>query len=552
MKKTLSHSKTEKILLALMLVTFAVSCVVTGLSLRVILDSDAASEIVYAHHLHETGQFMAGDWYYSTGLRVLGSQTVFAPLFALTDSWHTVHAAGAVILQAVMLSGFLYLCFSAGLSRAAAYLGGSLLILPTAVAYGRVVLYHSYYITNLTCTFFLTGLFLRILYGSDTLKRGRKALRLTALTVLSVLCGVNSIRQAGVTHAPLLLALCAVLAPFLGRKKRLTVKDLRPFGLLTLSAAAFLAGYLLHLYLRQFYQFRDYSVSQVGWNTDRVPELIFGILHYFGLRRSVPMISAYGIVSVMGVFAGFAAVVMGCLSVRDSLRSGSVDGVCEKDIPLRIVKAMFAAGLVVILMEVVLINKVSHPVLYVLSYVVWALPLIADSLFRKDSGRIMKLAAGLTAAVMAVSGVLNMMYFVSPRSYPQPHEGLANQDNVMVPNLEPLIALLEEEGGYDMGYATFHFGNIVTEMTDGALPMIGINVGKDGSVSYYDWLSIMGYREKAPQKAFIIIRSASVKAFEKGEVYSRCEKLYTAPDESFTAYRLTEPGYLFETLGETP
>ena len=103
-----------------------------------------------------------------------------------------------------------------------------------------------------------------------------------------------------------------------------------------------------------------------------------------------------------------------------------------------------------------------------------------------------------------------------------------------------------------MGYATFRYGNIVTEMTNGALPVINITVAKDGSVAYYDWMSLMSYREKAPRKAFIILQSTSVKAFEKGEVYSRCEKLYTAPDESFTAYRLTEPGYLFETLGETP
>ena len=68
MKKTLSHSKTEKILLALMLVTFAVSCVVTSLSLRVILDSDVSGEMVYSHHLQQTGQFLADDWYYSTSL----------------------------------------------------------------------------------------------------------------------------------------------------------------------------------------------------------------------------------------------------------------------------------------------------------------------------------------------------------------------------------------------------------------------------------------------------------------------------------------------------
>ena len=359
-------------------------------------------------------------------------------------------------------------------------------------------------------------------------------------------------RQIGITHAPLLLSVCAALMPVLGAEKRLKARDFHPFALLILSAFVFLAGYAVNTYLSRFYQFRDYTVSQVTWNTDRLPELVFGILHYFGLRRSVPMMSAYGIVSLMGVFAGMAAIVMGCRTVRDCVAAGPEDVELRNSIPGRIIRAMFPAGLIVILLEVILIDKVSHPTLYVLSFVVWAVPLIADALFRENGGKIMKLAAALTALVMVISGALNMMYFVDPQAHPQPHEGLANQNNAMVPELEPLIALLEEEGGYDMGYATFHYGNIVTEMTDGALPMISITVAKDGSVSYYDWLTNMSYRDKAPQKAFVILQSTYVKNFEKGEVYSRCERLYHAPDGSFMAYKLLEPGYLYETLAASP
>ena len=552
MIRSRSYPAAEKVLLILMLLTFAVSCVITGASLRVILDSDASGDLVYAHHLQETGQFLSHDWYYATGLKVLSTQLVFAPLFALTDSWHTVHAVGAVILQAVLLAGFLYLCGAAGIRRAAAYLGGAVLLLPTSVAYGRIVLYHSYYIINTACSFFLTGLFLKLLWSTDAGRQGRKILRLTVFLALSFLCGMNNMRQAGITHAPLLLAVCAVLLPVLGAKKRLKARDFHPFALLILSAIVFLAGYAVNIYLSRFYQFRDYTVSRVTWNTDRLPELVFGILHYFGLRRSVPMMSAYGIVSVMGVFAGAAAIVMGCMGVRDCVAAGREGSECGEGSPLRIIRTMFPAGLITILLEVILIDKVSHPTLYVLSFVVWAVPLIADALFRESGGRILKLAAALTALVMVISGALNMMYFVDPQAHPQPHEGLANQDNALVPKLEPLIALLEEEGGYDMGYATFRYGNIVTEMTDGAMPMINITVAKDGSVSYYDWMTVGSYREKAPQKAFIILQSTSVKAFEKGEVYGRCEKLYEAPDGSFTAYRLLEPGYLYETLAASP
>ena len=62
----------------------------------------------------------------------------------------------------------------------------------------------------------------------------------------------------------------------------------------------------------------------------------------------------------------------------------------------------------------------------------------------------------------------------------------------------------------------------------------------------------MSYRDKAPRKAFIILQSTYVKNFEKGEVYGRCERLYDAPDGSFTAYKLLEPGYLYESLAASP
>ena len=48
-----------------------------------ILDSDASSEMVLAQQLSQNGGILSRDWIYSTELRVMSTQLVFAPLFLL-------------------------------------------------------------------------------------------------------------------------------------------------------------------------------------------------------------------------------------------------------------------------------------------------------------------------------------------------------------------------------------------------------------------------------------------------------------------------------------
>lgn len=48
-----------------------------------VLDSDMSSEMVLANQLAEEGGILSHQWYYSTELRVLSTQLVFAPLFKI-------------------------------------------------------------------------------------------------------------------------------------------------------------------------------------------------------------------------------------------------------------------------------------------------------------------------------------------------------------------------------------------------------------------------------------------------------------------------------------
>lgn len=140
--------------------TFAVSIVTTWYVAGHYLDSDASSEMVLAQHWIDTGNILSNDWIYGSEIRLLHMQLIYAPLLLIFDSWQTVRFLGAVIMQGIYLASYGYLLRQAGLGKKQFYLGGTLLLLPVSVVYGRFILYHNHYLPNITISFFLVGMVL--------------------------------------------------------------------------------------------------------------------------------------------------------------------------------------------------------------------------------------------------------------------------------------------------------------------------------------------------------------------------------------------------------
>ena len=91
----------EWILLGVFLCALVLSSFTLYSTSEHLLDSDACAEMVLAHHLHENGGFLSRDWFYSTEIRAVYTQLIFAPLFSLFQDWHMVRFVGTMILHAV-------------------------------------------------------------------------------------------------------------------------------------------------------------------------------------------------------------------------------------------------------------------------------------------------------------------------------------------------------------------------------------------------------------------------------------------------------------------
>jgi len=148
------------------------------------LDSDASSELVLAKQLSETGKILSRDWFYSTELRVLNTQLVYAPMFLVFSDWHLVRFSSALILQTIYILSYGFMLHQAGFKKSDFYISASLLLLPVSVTYGRIMLYHCYYIPHITLSFFMIGLFLGFTADNVATFSVKKCLRLGLLSAV--------------------------------------------------------------------------------------------------------------------------------------------------------------------------------------------------------------------------------------------------------------------------------------------------------------------------------------------------------------------------------
>ena len=83
--------------------SFAVLCVFEWRNITDLLDSDMASDMIYANLLAKEGSFFSPNWYYSSELRVFANHLSFTPLFLLTQDWRLVRGLGSMLTYALFV-----------------------------------------------------------------------------------------------------------------------------------------------------------------------------------------------------------------------------------------------------------------------------------------------------------------------------------------------------------------------------------------------------------------------------------------------------------------
>lgn len=521
------------------------------------LDGDASSELVLAHHLAETGQILSTDWYYSTELRVLNTQLVYAPLFRIFSDWHMVRFVGALIMQALLVLSFAYLCKQTSLSLGAFFLGAALLISPTSIAYGRIVLYHCYYMPHIILSFLIVGLYLSS-YKKFTIRRyGPASLRCLLLLLLSFGSGLGGVRQVIITHLPLLLVVVYRIFRE-GPQTPLWIAIKNNLGKLSLGCLctfAFLIGFVINTSVfHRLFEFKDYTqlVYEII-DTQKLSDLIYGLLHQFGFRRQLKILSRSGLITLGSII--IAAYCIGS-SIHRCIKN--TDHPCFSK---QIVSLFFSSALCVMLCVFILADSEWQYVLYLIPVAVWYIPLLC---IQYDSFSIHSLYVRhsdthllLTLLLLIPSIAVNVLFFNAHNtSFSQLYEGLTYKNENLVQQLQqPLKSI--QENSYTIGYSTFWNGNTITEITDGQIKMIGLELkeGKDAndtesalpSFSYYKWLTLKSYHDLDPEKVFLLLTSAENEAYLEMPFEDKGEVIYE-DDGCFIVYGFDDPSMIYQMI----
>ena len=209
------------------------------------LNSDDSSELVLARLLASEHSILTKDWFYSSELRVLNTNLVFAPMFYLFPSWSMVRASAGTIMMILYVLSYLLIPYAWKYDTKWFYLTAFILIMPYANPWQFFGL-KMYYLPHVFITFAAFGLIGVVYCGK------RKWAATAVLVILGFAAGLGGARSVEYTFVPLFLTALAVYV-FDKGSVRLTAVT----GVAVIASAL---GYLVNdKVLSRIYTFHSYD-----------------------------------------------------------------------------------------------------------------------------------------------------------------------------------------------------------------------------------------------------------------------------------------------------
>jgi len=531
-----------------------------------LLDSDASSEMVLGEKLAREGGIMSETWTYSTELRVISSQIIYSLVFRMCNDWSLVRFWSTVIMHLLLLADFAFLAKESRMTFNRFCIAAAVLLLPFSVPYGRINLYHCYYIFHEMFAILIVALYLRACRLNDQENRVRNGhfwVTLICLMLVSFLAGLGGVRVLMVCTVPLVAA--ALLSAMTGEdgRKKAGLNRLPEcagallFSLISLTFSG--AGYLVNInVLSNIYKFTSYAEMNLSLSDlEYLNDILGGFLDTLGFHDGVHLFTLHGILGVASFLVCLITLLAGLHTVRHT-----------RDRAARFLNVfMFVAQLTMFCVFMLMDTDGFEIELYFLPVTFWMIPALAKMDLRPDSGmvlpetekqetsgeteempRLLRRDAGMSAhglislvalLVMLVNGFYYADYFHDPDKYGSliEYTGLVYRDTDTVTALTPVAEYLVENE-YDMVYADFWAGAVVTELSDGKVKAVPVESGsRKHPIKYQEWL--------VDQKLYDVDTVAEMKVaiLADFELYSELEEMTDfdlEEKESFGGYTVFE------------
>ena len=461
-------------------------------------DSDTASELIIAKVLSRQGKLFTKDMYYSTALRVVNQQIIFAPLFWVFSSWYTVKVVGIALHLVVLCASAVLVARAVGLSWRYCSLLCSCLMLPMSKMYLYMSMYGLWYSCYASTILLTVGVVLYCMKEQGSLK---VYIYYALICLLALLNGFEGIRMLFLLYVPFFIAslflFCAGTGGRAGGKRLLSYSgrggegDMMIGALLLLLASGI--GYVVNAgILSRIYSFRTWASEEyTKFSLDKLLVMVNGFLDNIGLTTERPLISE-------ALFRnGVCFTLTGgmVLSVRHVLKKDGFS-FAQKALSVFFVTALAFFALVTSFASMGVSGGYILPIMPILFIVI--LQAVQD--MRKS--RLVKFLLAAFFVVFTTCGTASYNFYKTD----------LNADRRLI-----VRAALEQ--GCQAGYASYWNADVMTELSDGRLDMyswtdtIFTKPGQDldDVDDIYPWLQEVRHSTERPQgKVFC--------AFESGEM----------------------------------
>lgn len=402
------------------------------------LDSDAASELVLAEQLAEEGRLISKNWLYGSELRVFYSQLIFAPLMALLGDWSLVRMIGTGLMLLALVISFYFFCRELGFKGLFPW-AAMIMLLPLSRIYFDVLYKFSYYLPHVIIGFLVPFMVLRYECSTNADRGCIRFLPLAAAMLLSFAVGLNGMRLLLCLYIPLVLSVCFLMWQEKGQLKPL----LEGSGLCALAAVLGCAVNIL--LLSKSYSVLDIaSISFAPLSFERIETAISGLLDVFGYRSNAPLFSKALIFCAQGGLLFLLSIGASVLILK------------RRDLfswQQRFVPALYLSSFLVLLLLFAFTDMQYTDRYMIQCGVLGILPMLICLGERRLWGKAGSLLSMLLCAFLLFSSALH-------------YNDMRKEDKTRAQRecAEYLVS-----NGYEQGYASFWNGNVMTELSDGAL-----------------------------------------------------------------------------------
>lgn len=444
------------------------------------IDSDMASEMVFAKLLSEEGTLLSENWYYSSEIRVLSTQLIFVPLFLFLEDWFTIRMTGTILCTLILLLSFFSFCRTLRIKNHLIYAG--MLLCPVSHDYFSFVFCNLLYLPYIAIIFFTVSLLFQV---AEKEWQSKESMWKTALLfLLSFASGMAGLRMILYLYLPM------VFIGFFFWRFQKSILSVRLWIASLLMAAGAGAGFVYYkkiLTIKYSFEAMETLPYVNPFQFDMLENILNAWMTALGFVSNAPISSAR-LMLLEILFAAWIGLI--CYAIYDIRKNRQRYSETNLFFIAYFVSAVFIMTGALTLLHW---NTVPR---YVVPVSVLTIPVVA--IFVSMYKRQITKSLFLIILMLSSLWITNNYHFTTQKNLSLYYDGL------------PEIADFLVHEGYENGYATFWSGNVMTELSNGSLEMWVCNIEENHFQvdSIMQWLQVKEHHTNRPAgKMFVLFTS---------------------------------------------